>query len=378
MIKKTLFFTLILIFFNSLIVHATTDISNNEAVTDIINEIDFSDIDTFTLGLNLDQKKSFSYYVRGIIEGTEDLEFDEVLNILINKFFIEVRTSIVLMVNIFIILVLTAILKNMVPKEEGTVSQIAVYVCYITMIGILLNNFIIIIDVAKSAIDNTVLFMNLLIPILIVTLAMLGKITTTVMLGVASMGSIAIIVHIIKLFVYPCLFISSVISLISGLNNKIKLDSLAKFLRNTAIAVCGVLFSIFLTISSLKVVSTTSIDNLTLNVTKTSVGKFIPVVGNYVEGGMDIFFSSALLIKNSVGITGIVVLLLLTLIPVLKIASIGLAIKVTQVISEPLFEHEIIKKLGFISSTILTIAGVVLLISIMFIFYIGIIIKISV
>ena len=80
-------------------------------------------------------------------------------------------------------------------------------------------------------------------------------------------------------------------------------------------------------------------------------GKAIPVLGDTFESVSETFFSIASLLKNAVGLSGIVCIILLCAAPVLKLLVYTVVFKLGTAILQPVSEKRIWNCLNGISNT---------------------------
>jgi stage III sporulation protein AE len=80
-----------------------------------------------------------------------------------------------------------------------------------------------------------------------------------------------------------------------------------------------------------------------------------------------------MLIKNGIGIAGLVVLLMICLFPLIKIFSIIIIYKVTSALIEPILDNQIVNCLNDMSNSLLIIFSAVVSVGVLFFVFITII-----
>src|SRR5699024_9826958 len=91
----------------------------------------------------------------------------------------------------------------------------------------------------------------------------------------------------------------------------------------------------------------------------------------------DTVFTASLLLKNTVGIVGLILISFITLFPVLKIGAIGLIYKVSAAILEPLGDGPMVDMIAEMSKYIFYVLACLLVVILMFFLAIVIIIVAS-
>ena len=94
----------------------------------------------------------------------------------------------------------------------------------------------------------------------------------------------------------------------------------------------GLIFTLFFAIFSLQGIAVGSFDSLSIRTTKYTIKSYIPVMGGYLSDGMDLILSSTLLIKNSVGLVGVLLIITTILSPLLEIVVFSLMLKLISAV----------------------------------------------
>ena len=77
-------------------------------------------------------------------------------------------------------------------------------------------------------------------------------------------------------------------------------------------------------------------DSISIRTTKFALKSYLPYVGNFMSDGLGFMLVSGVLIKNAVGITGLIVLFLTIIVPVVEIVIFSLGLKLVSAVIEPL------------------------------------------
>ncbi len=103
----------------------------------------------------------------------------------------------------------------------------------------------------------------------------------------------------------------------------------------------GLTFGLFVTFATVQGVSGATVDNATLAATRKLVAGNVPVLGEYLSDGLDIALVGCGLVKNGLGIAAMVVVLIATLAPVMKLAAFLLLTKFTAAVGEAVGDKKI-------------------------------------
>ena len=188
---------------------------------------------------------------------------------------------------------------------------------------------------------------------------------------------ITLIDNIIVKIIIPFSLISIALSIISNISERVKIDKLSKYLNSTAVWILGIILTIFVGVTSLEGSITSSVDGFTAKAAKTAVSSFIPIVGKILGDAVETVMGCANILKNAVGIVGIVVILGICINPIIKLLVLMLAYYIGAAICEPLADEKIIKLLEQIGKTYKLFLAILLSVSVMLIVGITLVISIS-
>ncbi|GGF87028.1 stage III sporulation protein AE [Paenibacillus abyssi] len=299
--------------------------------------------------------------------GGEGLKLGMILQGLLEYVLHEVLYNGKLLVTIVILTVFSMILETLQNAfERKTVSKVAYAVSYMVLIVIAVNSFHVAIGYAKDAISGMIQFMMAMIPLLLTLLASMGNvITVSVMhpLIVFMIHAVGTLIHVI---VFPLLFFSAVLHIASAISDRFKVTQLANLLRTISVGLLGGLLTIFLGVISVQGATGSVTDGVTLRTAKFITGNFVPVVGRMFSDAADTVLSASLLVKNAIGIAGVVILLFLCAFPAVKILVMALIYRLCAAILQPLGDSPIITCLETIGKTMIYIFAALASVGLMF------------
>ncbi|MFD1850593.1 stage III sporulation protein AE [Oceanobacillus bengalensis] len=261
--------------------------------------------------------------------------------------------------------------------EKSAVSKIAYFVVYIILIFIALNSFYIAVSYVEDAIRTMTGFMIALLPLVLGLMATFGNIVSVSFFHPIIIFLINISGILVSTFILPLLFISALLKIVSSLSENYKVTHLANLFKSVSMGTLGAFLTIFLGVISVQGTVSAIQDGVAMKTTKFITGNFIPVVGRTFTDATDTILSASLLLKNAVGVVGLIVVLFIALFPALKIAAIAIIYKIAAAVLQPIGDGPVISTLNTISNYILFILACLLAVSIMFFLAIVIIIVAS-
>lgn len=166
--------------------------------------------------------------------------------------------------------------------------------------------------------------------------------------------------------VFPLLFFSAVLHLVSSLTDKYKLTQLANLLRLIGIGVLGVVLTIFLGVISVQGATSSVTDGVTIRAAKYVSGNFVPVVGKVLADATDTVITASLLVKNSIGLAGVIIILFLCAFPALKILTLAFIYNLAAALMQPLGDTPIVGCLQAIGKSLIYVFAALAAVSLMF------------
>lgn len=327
------------------------------------------------LSEGLTDKFTLHDIMEAAIDGKSIFNSNELIDGLKTLMIYEVRAALVLGVEILIICIVTGLLKNLSSSfGKKSVSDISMLVCTMIIIGISINSFRLAYNLAIDSVTTMVNTMEILTPVLLGILISTGSIASGTIMSPLMIGTVTGTGIILKKIILPAMFAASILALINCLTEKDYVNKLSRLIRNTSVAVTGLVMALLSGIISVQGLITDASDGLLINTAKYSLSTFIPIVGGFTADTAELFIKCMSTIKNIVGVFGIITLVLVILVPIIKLLIIALIYKITAAAAEPICDSKISDTLNDMGSCIVSMGAVMFFASLLFIIFIGVIV----
>lgn len=245
--------------------------------------------------------------------------------------------------SILVIIVIHSILKAISESlENESISKLIYYVQYILIVTIIMSSFSGIVKLVQDTTNNLVGFMNLLVPLLIALMLYTGSIATSGVLEPIILFMINFIGNIIQTIIIPGVLIFAGLVVISKISNNFQIGKLSKFFQSSIIWFLGIVLTIFVGVVSLEGTLSSSVDGITAKTTKAVVSTAIPVVGKILGDAVDTVLGCGIILKNAVGLIGVIVVIAICIAPILKLAILTITYKLLAGICEPIADKNIV------------------------------------
>lgn len=250
--------------------------------------------------------------------------------------------------------------------EKSTVSKVAYSIVFMVLIIIALNSFHVVVDYTNDTISTMIQFIIALIPLLLALMATSGGLISAAFFHPVILFMMNTSGLFIQYVVLPLLFLSTLLSIVSVLSEHYKVTQLASMLRNWSVGLLGILLTVFLGVISVQGASAAVADGVTIKTAKFITGNFVPVIGRVFTDATDTVISASMLLKNTVGLAGVAILLVIVAFPAVKILMVAFIYKFAAAILQPLGGGPVITCLDIISKSIIYVFAALGIVSLMF------------
>lgn len=374
--KKIIVCSLIIFFINCFY---TCNANNNMEI--IESQKDTLNISSFIKEANDYTKDVFSDMEVGEILNsaiTGKVENEKIIRNIWKLFGKEIVNSIASIGSIIVIIIVHSIIKSISDGlENKSISQITYYVQYILIVTLIMTSFSEVLQMVKESIQNLVGFMNILIPLLITLMVTTGSIASASMLQPILLFIITLIGNFIKDVIIPIVLVSTALGIISKISDRLQIDKLSKFFKSSVVWVLGVVLTLFVGIVSLEGTLSSSVDGITAKTTKAAVSSFIPVVGKILGDAVDTVIGCSSILKNALGIVGVVVIIAICVKPIIKLVILMTMYYLGASLCQPIADGKIIKLLDQMGDTFKLLLGILCSVSVMLIIGVTLVVKIS-
>ncbi len=268
---------------------------------------------------------------------------------------------------ILLLSVLAAVLESIQSAfEHQAVSQVAYAMIFLVLLVIAIGSFTVAIGYARHAIETMNDFMLATVPIAVALLAASGALASAAFFQPVLIFIVHFVSNMIFLFVFPLIFFSAVLDITSALSPRYKLTRLAGLLRTGGMATLGICMSAFLGVTAVQGAGKGVADGIALRAVKFSVTTFVPVIGKAVSDATETVLSASLLVKNAVGIAGLIIVACIAVFPALKILALSMVYGGSAALMQPIGDNAMIACLGTLAKSLVLVFACVLLVALMF------------
>lgn len=360
--------------------------STSISIADTEDEVINSQMDSFNISNFIDEANKYSNDVLKDIDIQEllnnaikgELDTNQLLKNIFPLLGTEIKEALKVMGSILIIVLIHSVLKSISDNlNNKSVAQITYYVQYILIATVIMTNFSSIITLTKEAVGNMISFIQLLFPLLMTLMLASGSVVSVNLVQPIILFIINLISNIFQSIIIPIILVGTALAIVSKISDRIQIDKLSKFLKSSSVWVIGILLTIFVGVLSIEGTLGSSVDGITAKTAKAAVSSFIPVVGKVLGDAVDTVIGCSAILKNAIGIVGVIVVIAICITPILKLAIITIIYHLTAALCEPIADSKIVSLISQMADTFKILLAIVCSISVMLIIGITLVINIS-
>ena len=307
-------------------------------------------------------------YIKGYIKNGEgNLSIKTFSNAVTSFLFKEVKTVLSFSISIIVIAIMCSLIKNLQSafSSEG-ISNIAFFACYSILIIILSKSFLVSINIATDIIKELSNFMAAILPVIVMMIGSIGGFAQAATMDPIIIGATILIPRIYTTLIIPLILISFVLDFTNNISNEYKIGNLCKLIRQVTIWIQGIILALFIGLLTVRGITSSTIDAVTLKTAKFAIDNFIPIVGKAFSDAIASVAGYSLIIKNAVSSIGLVIIVIMMLYPVIKLLLISFVYKLTAAIIEPISDKRITDSLVSAGNSLILLMSCVLSVSLMF------------
>ncbi|MCM1157039.1 MAG: stage III sporulation protein AE [Bacteroidales bacterium] len=253
----------------------------------------------------------------------------------------EILQNRVLLVKLIILVIVAAVFHNYSSVLKFSfVGEQGFYITYLMIAVLLMQSFTLVYGIAEETVQYLKEIMECLLPAFYMSIILCSGLTTSQMVNTMFLWMLSLIEKLLLTIVLPGVRIYFLIVVLNQINTKDRFSKLAGLLKQ---GIQFLLKSVVTGIIGLNVMKSILIpvyDNAKYNVLQKGLS-VIPG-GASLSGLSTILVGAGVLIKNSIGMTAVIILLVLGSIPLLKMLCFYLVYKVILALIQPISDNRIL------------------------------------
>lgn len=311
--------------------------------TDIISENDYDQIQEIINETSVSYTVSFSDIVAQLLAGNMSMTFESIGKYVYEHIFMEVGANKTALLQIIGIAIIGAVFTNFsVAFSKNYVAETGFYMTYIILFSLLLTSFLAAFSIASSVLKFLVGFMGALLPAFCTALAFASGTSSASGFYSVMVIAVSVVDWLICRVLLKLIQVYMVLSLVNHISRENYLSKLGELLRTIISWSMKTLLGITLGLNIIQGMILPAFDSFKGSMVM-KVSSVIPGVGNALNAAARTAIGSGVLIKNAIGVGGLIVILVLCALPLLKLIIISLMYKVAEAVIQPVSDERIVE-----------------------------------
>ena len=311
-----------------------------------------------------------------LVSGKLELSFPALFQVLIRFLLGEVYSSMKLMMTVLALSVLCSYLGGLTDGfGRAGINQAAFYVCYMVIAGVASAAFFDAAGCVSRSVGNIAAFMKIVVPVVITTLLTSGAVVSASVFEPVLISITEIAVLVIQTLFIPLVMICAAMNMVGGMSERFKIQKMVKFMNQCIKWGLSIMLTVFVGAAGIQSIASAGADGLTVKLTRFAASNLIPVVGGILSESVETVMNCSVLIKNSVGVLGVICLVVIAAGPLLKIAAVLIIFRLTAAVAEPVSEPRVVQCLSELANSLSVLFSMLAAATVMFVIVLTIVIN---
>ena len=239
-------------------------------------------------------------------------------------------------IEVLVLILFCGLMRSLAPKGmQGNTQKLVQYIAYIAVATLLVSVILTVITSTKETVALLDRFLNTVTPILLPLLIAVGGFASGNVLQPAIGAFSTVVIGMIDYIIIPMIIIYTLFCVLSVFYEQMNFKGFRDLLASIIKWSLGIMFIVFLGIVSIQSISAANYDGISIRTAKYTIDKSIPYVGGMFSESLDSIVAYSSIIKNAVGVTGLIVTAAIVLLPGIQIILHIFLLKILNALSMP-------------------------------------------
>lgn len=224
---------------------------------------------------------------------------------------------------------------GLLAQRNKSVAEMVQSVCFLTLATLIMADAQVYLRESEEAVVRMASLMEALFPVLMTLLSAVGATSGAALFKpaiAAASGTMTALVRNVSLRLSVGV---AVVTLLDHLSPRMQLSRLSKLLRMVCTWTLGIAFTVFIGVTALQGLTASVADGVSIRAAKYAVDNFVPVVGGMFADTMDTLVGCAMMIKNALGVTGMVLLFSVAGMPMVRTLCAAMVYRLCAALLQP-------------------------------------------
>ena len=354
--------------------YETNTMKITQVVDEIINGIDLSELESIVNELDTIDlfNGGIKQKINNIINGKFFNDYSSVFSGIFSLLLFNVKEFLPFLFTIIAIGILANLINEFKTNSDGT-SDIIHFVCMSVMVVTVIIIFKDVLALVSTTLNSLLKQMKILFPILIALMTAIGSFSSISLYN----PLVAVLTNLVGIvfdkLLFPIFIIVFLFAILGNLTDTVKLNKFQGFLFSAFKWIVGIVFTLFTGFLSVQGITAGRFDSVSIKATKFAIKSYIPIVGSFISDGMDFLVLGSILVKNTIGLVGILIVFVSIISPVLSIVIIKLGLQLSSAVLEMSGSKKLSDFVSSVSKILIMPIVIIIAVSFMYLITIAII-----
>ncbi len=309
---------------------------------DLLGEMDFTEVQKMIDEMLGEESFSFLEAVKKLMKGEEVLSKEAVQELLRGLFFSRFEKEKEIFMRILLLVLIAAIFANFAEVfGNGQIGEVSFYVVYLLLFMLLMESFSELSTSLGQSLEWMTKFMQVLSPAYFMAVAASSGSSTALVFYQGVLLLIWLVEWVLLTLILPAVNLYVLLELVNHLSREEMLGKLSELLNTAVSWGLKTLLGFVVGLQVVQKMVAPVIDSLK----RTAIGKTaaaLPGVGNAVNMVTELVVTSAVLVRNSLGVAFLLVFVLMGVGPVLHYGFTSLSYKFLAAVAQPVSDKRMV------------------------------------
>ncbi len=288
-----------------------------ESVDELLENLDLSGIQDILNMLDSDSVALFGYSdiaerVKAAANGNDPDNIGGIITHVLKLFGTEVLEFVPMLLSVLAIVLAYSLISSLRGKYASeSIEKVVYFATGALAMCLVVGYFASAVATAVKFVASVKTQINAVAPVMITLMTAAGASSsagvytpTVAILGTGMTNAITYIV-------FPMILLGLIFDIVGSVSTSIKLDKTADFFRSCCKWFMGTAFFLFVTVLGASGIAASVKDGISVKAARFAVSKYVPIIGGYLSQGFDYIMAGNVLIKNAVGTSSVVLIVLI-------------------------------------------------------------------
>ena len=254
------------------------------------------------------------------------------------------------MFQVVLLVLLAAVFSNFTAVfGDGKIGETSFYITYMLLLALLIKSFGIMGVELKELLENFILFLKALMPSYFLAVTASSGSATAMIFYEAVLFLIYVIQVVFLKGIVPAIYVLALVELVNYLHSEDFLSKMAELLQTLIEWSLKSCMAVVLGMQLIQNMIGPAMDSLKRDIIGKTAAS-IPGIGNAINGVTEVALGTAVIIRNGIGVVGIIILVCIGIRPVIRLALLAFLYKLLAAVVQPVSDKRMTGALSTIGN----------------------------